>query len=715
MKVFIAEKPSLGKAIAEQLAKRSPRIESAREFIAGKDWVVCWAAGHIFEQEEPDYYIARRDPGARKTQKGRFVWDFGHLPLVPEDNEWALRLSRDKTGLYGTIKRFVKQASVVVNAGDPDREGQLLIDEILEQVGNKAPVKRVLVSAYDEHSVRAALDNERDNSEFRGMRDAALARSRADWLAGMNFSRAVTLQARLSGYGEVVSIGRVQTPVLGLIVQRHLEIESFKPVDYFSPIARIQVRSGAFAARWKPREGQQGLDAEGRLLDRRVAEQLNVAVKGKTGSVIEYSDEEKKESAPLPFSLDKLQVLASRKYGYKADAVLEAAQSLYERHKLTSYPRSDCQYLPSAQMADADAVLSAVTANLDLERSALSKVDTSKRSAAFNDDRITAHHAIVPTTQRADIGSLSPIERDLYAEICRRYVAQFMPPRVYRAVSATVEVAGQRFVATGTTTISPGWRALEGAAAEVEAAKGDEPTVLPPMSKGESADCLGLEIEAKQTKPPKHFTDASLIEAMINVHKFVTNEKARATFERMRKKGGEEEGACGLGTPATRHTFVPRLIDVGLVKRVDGGANSGRKSKESSLVPTPAGIALIKALPADLGKPDMTAAWEVLMRGIESGEGTLERFLGVQAKWIGATVDAIRGAPMALPAAERSVPTAAPGAKRSRGGSGRARATSVSDKDCPQCGRSMVRRKGARGEFLGCSGFPECRHLEGAS
>lgn len=720
MKVYIAEKPSLGKAIADQLAKASPRVESSREFIAGKNWVVCWAAGHIFEQEQPDYYIERRDPGAKKTQKGRYVWDFRHLPLVPAIDEWALRLTSDKSGLYSTIKRFVKQASVVVNAGDPDREGQLLIDEILKEIGNKAPVKRILVSAYDEHSVQTALANERDNSDFQGMCDAALARSRADWLAGMNFSRAATLQARASGYGEVVSIGRVQTPVLGLIVERHLEIESFKPVDYFTASARLQVRSGAFVARWKPRDGQPGLDSEGRLLDRRVAEQLNAAVKGKIGTVVKYSDEEKRESAPLPFSLDKLQVLASRKYGYKADAVLEAAQALYERHKLTSYPRSDCQHLPSAQIADARAVLSAVTANLEFERSALSQVDTSRRSAAFNDDKITAHHAIVPTAQRADIGSLSPIERDLYAEICRRYVAQFMPPRVYRAVSATVDVVGHHFVATGTTTISPGWRALEGSAAEAEVAKGDELTVLPPMAKGESADCLGLDIEAKQTKPPKHFTDASLIEAMINIHKFVTNEQARATFEKMRTKGGEEEGACGLGTPATRHTFVPRLIDVGLVTRVDGGSKGGRKSKESSLVPTAAGIALIKALPSELAKPDMTAMWEVCMRGIEAREGSLERFLDVQSKWIGSTIDRIRSAPLNLPSSAGGSRLQSGGSSKSsgsagaggRGGRGRARSLGVSDRECAECGRAMVRRKGARGEFFGCSGYPGCRHLE---
>jgi len=244
-----------GRAIAEQLMKRSPKVDSGREFIAGSDWAVCWAAGHIFEQEAPDYYIGRKYPGAKKNAKGRFPWSFDHLPLVPEGDEWAIHLVADKSGLFSTIKKFVGKATVVVNAGDPDREGQLLIDEILGEIGNKKPVKRVLISAYDELSVTNGINNERDNVEFHGMRDAALDASRADWLCGMNFSRAATLQAQANGYPETISIGRVQTPILGLIVQRHLEIENFKPVDYFTVAADMKVAKGDFVARWKPNEG----------------------------------------------------------------------------------------------------------------------------------------------------------------------------------------------------------------------------------------------------------------------------------------------------------------------------------------------------------------------------------------------------------------------------------------------------------------------------
>lgn len=715
MKVYVAEKPKLGKAIAAQLMKTSPKVDSGREFVAGKDWVVCWAAGHIFEQEEPDYYIGRKHAGARKNAKGRFVWAFDHLPLVIGNDEWALRLVADKSGLFSTIKKFVGKATVVVNAGDPDREGQLLIDEILGEIGNTKPVRRVLISGFDEVTVMNGFKNERDNSEFQGMRDAALARSRADWLCGMNFSRAATLQAQANGYPETISIGRVQTPILGLIVQRHLEIENFKPVDYFAVTARMRVAKGEFVARWKPHEEQIGLDENGRLLDRRVADQLNALVTGKTGTVVEYSDEEKQEGPPLPFSIDKLQVLASRKYGYRSEDVVAAAQSLYERHQLTTYPRSDCQFLPVSQMVDASLVFDAVKSNLQFPGSVLSLVDLTRRSRAWNDDKVTAHHAIIPTSQKVNLSSLSDIERNLYDEICRRYLAQFLPNRRYRAVSATVDVCGQRFVATGTTTIAPGWKTIYGGVQEADdAKKGDEGTILPPMKQGDPADCLGLTTDAKKTAPPDPFTDGSLLEAMINIHKFVTDEKVKAIFMKMLadKKDGDEEGAAGLGTPATRHTFVPKLIEIGLVTCVEPGkGKGGKKGKESYFVPTAAGVALIKALPPELGKPDMTALWEASMREIEAGRATVDRFLEMQAGWIAKTIDKIRSAPLTLPDP--------PGAKKKSfgsGGNGGARKPAEpAGKDCPKCGKPLLKRQNARGPFLGCSGYPECKHLENIS
>lgn len=411
----------------------------------------------------------------------------------------------------------------------------------------------------------------------------------------------------------------------------------------------------------------------------------------------------------MPFSLDKLQILASRKYGYKSDEVLKAAQSLYETHKLTTYPRSDCQYLPAAQLADSAAVLDTVKSNLSFDRGVLDQVDAKRKSRAWNDDKVTAHHAIIPTTQRANLSALSSVERDLYDEICRRYVAQFMPNRRYRAVSATVDVSGQRFGATGSTTISPGWKVIYGAGAESED-KGEDGVLLPAMKQGDPAECLGLDIESRKTTPPKHFTDASLLEAMINIHKFVTDEKVKAIFMKMLtdKKGGDEDGACGLGTPATRHTFVPKLIEIGVVTRAEPDKGKGKKAKETFLVPTQAGVALYQALPGELGKPDMTAVWEASMREIEGGRATVDRFLGMQGAWIAKTIDKIRSAPLTLPDP--------PGAKKKSFSGGEPRKPpELAGKDCPKCGSPMVVRKNARGPFHGCSNYPKCQHLENIS
>jgi len=714
MKAYVAEKPKLGKAIAAVLAKSSPKVDSGREFIAGRDWVVCWAAGHIFAQEEPDFYIGAKYPGAPKGNKGRYRWSRDHLLLIPGVDgwpDWRLTLDPEKKSLFATIKKFVGQATVVVNAGDPDREGQLLIDEILHEIGNKKPVRRVLISAFDETTVENGLRDERDNEDFKGLRDAALARSRADWLCGMNFSREVTLQAQESGYeGSHVSIGRVQTPLLGLIVQRDLEIERFKPVDYFSLSGRFRVDGGEFKANWRPHEGQAGLDEDGRLLDRRVADQLNQLVSGKAGQVTEYKDEEKREGPPLPFSVDKLQVLASRKYGYKSDDVLEALQSLYQTHELTTYPRSDCQYLPEGQLADASRVTAAVTGNLSFDDGVLSLVDQSRKSRAWNDKRVTAHHAIIPTaTRKADLSSLSKIERDMYTEICKRYLAQFLPDRKYRAVSAMVNVAGQNFVATGTTTLFAGWKVIYGASEEADPEEG---SLLPPMKRGDVAHCLGLDITARKTEPPQHFTDGTLLEAMINVHKYVTEEAIKAIFVKMLadKKAGDEEGGAGLGTPATRHTFVPKLVDIGLVESVDAAKLGKKKSKETFIISTAAGRALIAALPPELGKPDMTALWESAMSQIEAGSTTVERFLTMQKNWIGQTAQKIRSTKLDMPAPANAKPKPRGG---SAGYSGKPKSPARdAGKNCPKCDRPMKIRNGAKGDFMGCSGFPKCTHTE---
>ena len=706
-KVYVAEKPSLGKAIATVLAKHSPKKDSGREFIAGDDWAVVWAAGHIFEQNEPDYYLSTAYPGAIKSKNsGKIVWTYDHLPLLPGSGDfpgWAIQLTKDRASLFRTIKTYVSKATIVVNAGDPDREGQLLIDEILEEIKLKpsVPVRRVLISAIDEHSVQSAINNEKENTQFTGLKHAALGRSRADWLCGMNYTRAATLRAKELGYnGSVVSIGRVQTPLLGLIAQRDLDIEKFKPTDFYGLVATIAAQNGTFFARWKPAENQAGLDVEGRLIDRKIAQDLQTKIQGKQGSIINYSDENKTEGPWLPFSLDKLQVLSSKKYGYTPTQTLAAVQGLYETHKLCTYPRSDCSFLPTSQFSDAADVIRAVSASQGYDATVSGMVDPSLKSRAWNDSKVTAHHAIIPTTKVADLTSLTKAERDIYSEICRRFMAQFLPARKYRAVSVIVDVEKEIFTASGTTTTFVGWRAIYGAEADDES--GEENAVLPPMKKGDQVQCKGLNIEAKKTTPPKHFTESTLLDAMVNIHKFVTDPAVKKMFEKMLadKKNGDEEAACGLGTPATRDSFVPKLIDVGLLTK-----EKPKKGKEDFIKSTAAGRALYLALPTEIGKPDMTALWEATLKRIEEGSATLEQFLAVQGNWITKTVNVFKSLDLKLPDP--------PGAKKAdQKKFAPKQPAKASGKKCPKCGSDLMIRKSAKGEFLGCSGYPKCQHTE---
>ena len=327
MRLFIAEKPSVAKAIASELGQTGK----------GDGWIQCgsdkitWCFGHMLELAEPDEYTPDDVP---RNDKGKKIWRVEELPIVP--SEWILQPKDDAKAQLNTIGRVHKEATVIVNAGDPDREGQLLVDEVLEHFGCHKPVQRFWVSAQDSVSVRRGLDALKDNATYRGWADAAKGRSRADWLIGMNLSRAYTLRAQRGGSRSLLTIGRVQTPTLNLVVMRDREIEAFKPIPYHKIAAEIRHAGGAFIAAWNPREDQAGLDAEGRLTDTAIANSLVEKVTGQAGSIVGYEQTAKKSAHPLAFALSDITLLASNKFGYSAEEVLIVCQSLYEKHKLTS-------------------------------------------------------------------------------------------------------------------------------------------------------------------------------------------------------------------------------------------------------------------------------------------------------------------------------------------------------------------------------------------
>ena len=353
MRLFIAEKPSLGRAIADVLKKPLKRHEGYIESASGD--VVTWCIGHLLEQEEPDAY----DP-AYKT------WKLEHLPIVPQ--QWRLRPRKGGSSQLRIIARLLKRADVVINAGDPDREGQLLVDEVLDYLklsaARKKDVRRLLVSDLNPAAVARALERMRSNQEFVPLAVSALARSRADWLYGINLTRACTLLGRKVGFNGLLSIGRVQTPILGLVARRDADIDNFQPKPYFEVFAiLVTAKDERFRAKWIPSEAcQNWMDEEGRVLDRRLAQNVVDRITGKQGTVKRADDKQGKETPPLPYSLSALQIDAARQLRMDASKVLDGCQRLYEQ-KLITYPRSDCRYLPEEHFALAPEVLATIRHN----------------------------------------------------------------------------------------------------------------------------------------------------------------------------------------------------------------------------------------------------------------------------------------------------------------------------------------------------------------
>lgn len=596
-RLFIAEKPSLGRAIAQGLGKCTAGDGC---IYAGND-VVTWCFGHILEQCSPEEYD-------EKYAK----WRIEDLPILP--SAWKMKVKQSTAKQYKIIRALVKDADEIVHAGDPDREGQLLVDEVLSELGvlRAKPIRRILLNALDEKSVADALRSLRSNDEFVGLRNSALARSRADWLIGMNLSRIYTIRAREAGYTNTVSVGRVQTPTMGLVIRREIEIQQFRPVTFFTPRILWQHENGSFLTKWKPRE-LDGVDGEGRIIEKNVAERIIIEVKNSPAKI--SSVEQKKGTAAqrLPYSLSALQIDAGKVFGYSPQDVLDAQQSLYEK-KYTSYPRSDCDYLPENQLADKDAILENLAA-LSAPFSAFAeKADRSIKSRAWNDKKISAHHAIIPTTVRPDYATLSEKEKNLYGLIARAYIAQFYPAQEFLSTKIDVFVGEEIFTASGKVILQDGWKVLYQKQTDDKAKDGaDEVQNLPSVRGGDSVTYQDGKIQEGVTKPPPRFTPATLLKAMKEIHKYVKDKELKETLKE----------CSGIGTEATRAEVIEVIQKRGYVRL-----------EKNNFVPNELGISLCKILPDKIIFPDITAQWENDLDAISSGSMSVEDFSAQQEVYV---------------------------------------------------------------------------------
>jgi len=592
MILYIAEKPSLGRAIADVLPK--PHKKGDGFITAANGDCVSWCIGHLLEQAEPDAY-----DDAFKS------WKLEHLPIVPQT--WKLMPKTKTRSQLTVLRKLVKQASAIINAGDPDREGQLLVDEVIAYLGVKGDklnqVQRLLISDLNPQAVKRALGQLRSNREFIPLSTSALARSRADWLYGMNMTRAYTIQGRKVGYQGVLSVGRVQTPLLGLVVRRDDEIANFKPKSFYEVLAHLVTdQQQTFTAKWQPSEAcQPYMDEDGRVLAKGLAENVVARINGQPAQVTKLEAKDKRQNPPLPYSLSALQIDAAKRFGLSAKEVLDTCQSLYERHKLITYPRSDSRYLPKEQHALAPKVLDAVLKGAAALVDGCEAPNAKLKSKAWDDSKVDAHHAIIPTEKVANLSSLSSNEAKLYQHVARQYLAQFYPAYMYAETAVEVTIAGGLFTTKARQDKSLGWKQLYKRATTVNQASSDSSSTssdddnddtvqsLPPLVKGQILQCERGELLEKMTQAPKHFTDATLLGAMTGISRYVTNSDIKKILKE----------TDGLGTEATRAGIIELLFKRGYLVR-----------QGKSILATPVGVGLIRSLPESATTPDMTALWE---------------------------------------------------------------------------------------------------------
>ncbi|OSM94920.1 DNA topoisomerase III [Lonsdalea populi] len=649
MQLYLCEKPSQGKDIGAILGA----TQRKQGYFAGPGVIVTWAVGHLLEQAQPETY---------GEQYGN-PWRESVLPIVP--TQWKMTVKKDTADQFAVVRSLLKQVDSVVIATDADREGEVIARELLEYCHFTGVVQRLWLSALDEASIRQALANKLPGEKTAALYHAGMARARADWMTGMNLTRLYTLKAREQGYGEVLSIGRVQTPALALVVNRDREIANFVSKPHWQVQATLQKDGINFPANWVPATNY--CDEEKRCIQQNVAQAV-VQLCQQTGSalVLDVGTERKKASAPLAFDLGTLQQACSRQWGMSANQVLSIAQSLYETHKATTYPRTDCGYLPTSMREEIPQVFDAIMRTDPTLSATVAKLDTGFVSRIWNDKKITAHHGIIPTKQPFDLSKLSADELRVYQLIRQHYLAQFLPLHEVDVTEATFNIGGQLFRTRGKVEIVAGWKALfQHEGSEQEEEDGDQ-TKLPALVKGQPCAVAGAELKTLQTKPPAHFTDGTLIAAMKNAAAFVSDPQLKKILK---------ENA-GLGTEATRAAILETLFKRGYLEK-----------KGKFLFSTPIAGELIDALPTALTNPGMTALWEQALDEIAQGQMTLETFMSRQAQWTGHLIE--KGKTQAV---KFTAPPSPP---------------------CPVCGGAMRRRAGKKGSgaFWGCINYPTCQGI----
>ena len=641
--IVLAEKPSVAREIARVLNSS----QHGNGCLMGAKYIVTWALGHLVTLADPDVYSERY-----KT------WKLEDLPMLP--NKMELVVIKETSKQFGIVRSLLKREDVdeLVIATDAGREGELVARWIIEKAGFRKPLKRLWISSQTDKAIKDGFANLKHGREYENLYMSAQCRAEADWLIGLNVTRALTCK-----YNAQLSAGRVQTPTLAMIVQREGEIQRFVPKDYWTIIAKVN----GFDIHW-----QDKTTGQTRIFDKTQADGIVAKTTGQTGEILEIVKDAKKELPPLAYDLTELQRDANRKYGYSAKKTLSIMQKLYEEHKLVTYPRTDSRYITDDIVPTLPERLKSIAIGpyTGLVRDVLkNKINATKRFV--DNSKVTDHHAIIPTEQFVNLGSLNQEERNIYDLIVKRFIAVLNPPFEYEQTTIKVGVKGELFYARGKIVKSKGWRSVYQDQADIDDETNDDEQEqsLPDVKKGDSLKIISVKTVNGKTKPPARYTEATLLTAMEHPGKFIENEDLRKVAET----------GSGLGTPATRADIIEKLFDSFYMER---------KGKEIS--PTSKGIQLINLVPPDLKSPELTAKWEQQLQSISKGKANANAFV-VEIKSYAAKL----------------VSTVVASSETYRH-------DNLTREKCPECGKYMLEVNGKKGKMLVCVDR-DCGYRKGLS
>ncbi|GEN35735.1 DNA topoisomerase 3 [Aneurinibacillus danicus] len=668
--LVLAEKPSVGREIARVLGC----TQKHKNYIEGPKYIVTWALGHLVELAEPEDY----DPKYK-------TWRLEDLPIVPD--RMRLKVIKESSHQFRAISQLAKRGDIkdLIIATDAGREGELVARWIMEMIRWRKPFKRLWISSQTDKAIKEGFASVKPGPAYDDLYQSAVCRAEADWLIGLNITRALT-----SKYNAQLAAGRVQTPTLAMIIRREEEIRKFKPTEYWTLTADF----GAFTGTWRSKANQ-----DGRIFNKETAQEIDRKIEGRIGKVISLKTSEKTEPQPLAYDLTELQRDANKRYGFSAKHTSNVLQKLYEQHKLVTYPRTDSRHLTSDMVHTLRSRLNSIEVGpyAQLVRPLLKQKSLPITKRIVDDSKVTDHHAIIPTEEPVRLGELTNDERKLYDLIVRRFIALFYSPYRYEQIQLTVDVAGETFHARGKVMKDAGWKAVYGAdAAAPDEESDDEDTAdqtLPPLREGDSVNVKHSVIQSHLTKPPLRFTESDLL-------------------ARMEKNN--------LGTPATRADIIEKLLNTDTIER-----------QGNRLYPTKKGTQLIELVAEELRSPELTAKWERQLEDIARGKGDAKRFLSGIRRQAAALVKEIAASEVEYKphnVTGSKCPECGQNLREIKGKRGkilvcpdrecgykRSAEKQLSNRRCPQCKKRMELRNGKAGKFFQCKPCNVVEKLEDVS